>query len=93
TSLDFTKDENFWACLIGLSATVLYRSGIDQTLFQRFLAAKNLEDAQRTALVGMVLLSLFYGGLAGMAMLLIYWSRECDPQLSGAIKQFDQEGN
>ncbi|KAK8776464.1 hypothetical protein V5799_030189 [Amblyomma americanum] len=47
-SLDFTKDENVWACLIGLSTMYVYRGGADQMIVQRFLASRNLKEAQST---------------------------------------------
>lgn len=47
TSLDFTKDENVWACTVGLFACGLYRSGMDQMVLQRYLAARTLGEAQR----------------------------------------------
>ncbi|CAN7990164.1 unnamed protein product [Ixodes pacificus] len=90
TTLDFTKDENAWSCLIGLFATHIYRSGMDQMIVQRYLASRTLEEAKRTARFGMVLISFYYASVTGMGILIIYWFRDCDPQLSGAIKQLDQ---
>ncbi|CAN7992863.1 unnamed protein product, partial [Ixodes hexagonus] len=88
--IDFTQDENLWACLIGLSSMVLYRVGIDQMLVQRYLASRTLKDAQRTARVGTSLVTAFYFLLLLMAFSIIYWFRDCDPQLAGAIRHVDQ---
>ncbi|CAN7983465.1 unnamed protein product, partial [Ixodes pacificus] len=90
TTLDFTKDENTWACLIGALSLHMYRSCMDQMVVQRYLASRTLEDAKWTAGVGLTLLSLFHLSLTGMGVLLIYWFRDCDPMLSGSIKQLDQ---
>lgn len=49
-SLDFTKDENVWACMIGLFVHSLFRSGMDQVVVQRYLAARKLKEAQRCCL-------------------------------------------
>ncbi|XP_029841068.4 putative sodium-dependent multivitamin transporter [Ixodes scapularis] len=88
--MDFTEDENFWACTIGLLVIVLYRTGIDQMVVQRYLAARTLQEAQRTACWGTAFLLTFFILVLAMAFSLIYWFRDCDPQLSGAIKQLDQ---
>ncbi|KAM7308511.1 sodium-coupled monocarboxylate transporter 1 [Ixodes scapularis] len=90
TTLDFTKDENIWSCLIGALPLHVYRTGMDQMVVQRYMASRTLEDAKWTAGIGMALLSLFYLSLIGMGMLLIYWFRDCDPFLSGSIEQLDQ---
>ncbi|XP_040358096.1 sodium-coupled monocarboxylate transporter 1 [Ixodes scapularis] len=90
TTLDFTKDENIWACLIGALPLHMYRSCLDQMVVQRYLASRTLEDAKWTAGVGLTLLSLFHLSLIGIGILLIYWFRDCDPLLSGSIKQLDQ---
>ncbi|CAN7992861.1 unnamed protein product [Ixodes hexagonus] len=47
-SLDFTKDENLWSCLIGVTAAHMYRSGLDQMIIQRYMASRTLEDAKST---------------------------------------------
>uniref|UniRef100_A0A6B0VB20 Putative na+iodide/myo-inositol/multivitamin symporter n=1 Tax=Ixodes ricinus TaxID=34613 RepID=A0A6B0VB20_IXORI len=90
TTLDFTKDENIWSCLIGALSLHMYRSGMDQMVVQRYMASRTLEDAKWTAGVGMTLFSLSYMSLTGIGILLIYWFRDCDPLLSGSIKQLDQ---
>ncbi|CAN8019393.1 unnamed protein product, partial [Ixodes persulcatus] len=100
-SFDFTKDENMWACMFGLCALHLYRLGMDQISVQRYLASRNLEQAKRqyyftlfymnTKLItGTVLVALMYTLQTLMGFLLIYWFRDCDPQLSGFIEQVDQ---
>ncbi|CAN7990172.1 unnamed protein product, partial [Ixodes pacificus] len=48
-SLDFTKDENVWSCLVGVAAGNLYRTGLDQMIVQRYMASRTLEDAKRYA--------------------------------------------
>ncbi|KAM7304164.1 sodium-coupled monocarboxylate transporter 2 [Ixodes scapularis] len=89
-SLDFTKDENVWSCLIGVAAGNLYRTGLDQMIVQRYMASRTLEDAKRTARAGIVMLTGYYIIHILMSLLLIYWFRDCDPQLTGAIKRIDQ---
>ncbi|KAH7978098.1 hypothetical protein HPB49_004474 [Dermacentor silvarum] len=90
SSFDFTKDENVWACLIGLSTMYIYRGGVDQMIVQRFLASRNLKEAQRTAVVGTVLVLIYYGVASSLGVALIYWFRDCDPMLTGAITSYDQ---
>ncbi|KAL1479111.1 hypothetical protein MTO96_052134 [Rhipicephalus appendiculatus] len=57
---------------------------------QRFMAAKTLREAQRIAVAGPVFVMCFFslGAMTGIAV--IYWYRDCDPVLSGAIKSYDQ---
>ncbi|XP_042148747.1 sodium-coupled monocarboxylate transporter 2 [Ixodes scapularis] len=90
TKIDFTRDENLWSCLIGVAAAHMYRSGLDQMVVQRYMASRTLEDAKSTARAGTAMLTGFYIIQMLMSFLLIYWFRDCDPQLSGAIKQIDQ---
>lgn len=90
SSLDFTKDENVWAVLIGLFVHSLFRAGMDQVVVQRYLAARKLDEAQRTAYIGVALNSAYNIIMAGMALALVYWYRDCDPMLSGAISKLDQ---
>ncbi|KAM7304302.1 hypothetical protein ISCGN_014202 [Ixodes scapularis] len=89
-SLDLTKDENLWSCLIGLSAMALYGTGINPVVVQRYLAARSLKDARRTALMGILLAVVFAIVQGVMTLALIFWYRDCDPFLSGAIKSLDQ---
>ncbi|KAM7304201.1 sodium-coupled monocarboxylate transporter 1 [Ixodes scapularis] len=90
SSFDLTKEENVWACLFGLSTMYVYRGGIDQMIVQRYLAARNLKDAQRTAKVGTLLLFCYYATAACLGLVMVYWFRDCDPLLSGAITSYDQ---
>ncbi|CAN8001811.1 unnamed protein product, partial [Ixodes hexagonus] len=90
TSFDITKDENVWSCLVGLFALQMYRVGLDQMIMQRYLAARSLEDAQRTACVGTILMSFAFIYLSVLAMALFYWFRDCDPLLTGEITHIDQ---
>ncbi|KAM7304189.1 hypothetical protein ISCGN_014089 [Ixodes scapularis] len=48
------------------------------------------KDENMTARTGTVLVALMYTLQTLMAFFLIYWFRDCDPQLSGSIKQLDQ---
>lgn len=89
-SLDFTKDENVWACMIGLFVHSLFRSGMDQVVVQRYLAARKLKEAQSITYIGVTLNALYNFIMAGMAVALVYWYRDCDPLLSGAITKLDQ---
>ncbi|KAL1437142.1 hypothetical protein MTO96_049130 [Rhipicephalus appendiculatus] len=63
TSLDFTSDENVWACSVGLLASHIYRVAMDQMVVQRYAAARSLPEAQRTVLAGSVLLVVSTGFL------------------------------
>ncbi|CAN8019384.1 unnamed protein product [Ixodes persulcatus] len=90
TKIDLTRDENLWSCLIGVAAAHMYRSGLDQMVVQRYMASRTLEDAKSTARAGTAMLTGFYIIQMLMSFSLIYWFRDCDPQLSGAIKQIDQ---
>ncbi|XP_075537383.1 sodium-coupled monocarboxylate transporter 2-like isoform X3 [Dermacentor variabilis] len=90
TDLDFTKDENVWSCAVGLLAGHAYRMGMDQMVVQRYASARSLREAQRTAVLGSALLVISTFLLATVAMALVYWYRDCDPLLSGAIKNIEQ---
>ncbi|XP_077540635.1 sodium-coupled monocarboxylate transporter 2-like isoform X3 [Haemaphysalis longicornis] len=89
-SLDFTKDENVWACMVGLFVHGLFRSGMDQVVVQRYLAARKLKEAQSISYIGITLNTIYNLIMAGMAVALVYWYRDCDPLLSGAISKLDQ---
>ncbi|XP_065285805.2 sodium-coupled monocarboxylate transporter 1-like isoform X2 [Dermacentor albipictus] len=89
-SLDFTTDENVWACSVGLLAGHIYRMGMDQMVVQRYAAARSLPEAQRTVMAGSVLLVVSTSFLAVVAMALVYWYRDCDPILSGTIHKIEQ---
>nr|XP_037268345.1 sodium-coupled monocarboxylate transporter 1-like isoform X1 [Rhipicephalus microplus] len=90
TSLDFTSDENMWACSVGLLASHIYRVAMDQMVVQRYAAARSLPEAQKTVLAGSVLLVVSTGFLGVVAMALIYWYRDCDPILFGTIHKIEQ---
>ncbi|XP_077506141.1 sodium-coupled monocarboxylate transporter 2-like isoform X2 [Amblyomma americanum] len=89
-SFDLTKEENVWSCLVGGAASFLYRSGFDQMVLQRYLASKNLNAAQRTAIVGALFSALYYLILMAAAGAMIYRFRDCDPLLSKSISNIDQ---
>ncbi|XP_050045417.1 sodium-coupled monocarboxylate transporter 1-like isoform X2 [Dermacentor andersoni] len=89
-SLDFTTDENVWACSVGLLSGHIYRMGMDQMVVQRYAAARSLPEAQRTVMAGSVLLVVSTTFLAVVAMALVYWYRDCDPILSGTIHKIEQ---
>ncbi|KAG0419302.1 hypothetical protein HPB47_004229, partial [Ixodes persulcatus] len=90
TSLDLTEDENVWSCFLGLAAMALYSSCLAPSVAQRYLAAKTLRDAQRTAILGTLLSVAFSCIQSIMALALIFWYRDCDPFLSGSIRRIDQ---
>ncbi|CAN7937029.1 unnamed protein product, partial [Ixodes hexagonus] len=90
TSLDFTRDENVWSCLVGLSAMALYSSSIGPAIVQRYLAARTLKDAQRTACLGVLLSVTFSCIQISMTLVLIFWYRDCDPLLLGSVRKIDQ---
>ncbi|XP_077515000.1 sodium-coupled monocarboxylate transporter 1-like isoform X2 [Amblyomma americanum] len=90
TGLDFSTDENVWACLVGLLSGHVYRMGMDQMVVQRYAAARSLPEAQRTVLAGSILLVVSTCFLGIVAMALVYWYRDCDPILSGTIHKIEQ---
>lgn len=79
-----------WSCLIGMAPMILYRANLDQMVAQRYLAAKNLTEAKRIVYVGTILTSTMFILTAGIGWSLIYWFRDCDPQLRGSIANTDQ---
>ncbi|XP_065303956.1 sodium/iodide cotransporter-like isoform X2 [Dermacentor albipictus] len=89
-SMDLTKEENVWSCLVGGLASFLYRLGFDQMVLQRYLASRNLSAAQRTAIVGVCFSGLYYLVLMAGAAALIYRFRDCDPVLSKSTSTLDQ---
>ncbi|KAM7290593.1 sodium-coupled monocarboxylate transporter 2 [Ixodes scapularis] len=89
-SFDLTNDENVWANMIGLIAAHIYRVGMDQMVIQRYAAARSVADAQRTVLISTLLLVTTAFFLASVAMALVFWYRDCDPLLSGAIRKIEQ---
>ncbi|CAN8001807.1 unnamed protein product, partial [Ixodes hexagonus] len=90
SKLDFTHDENIWSCVVGLGAMILYRHGMDQMIVQRYLASRTIKDAQKTAYIGVLLTAIYLAFLGVFAGALVYWFRDCDPMLTGAISNSDQ---
>uniref|UniRef100_A0A6B0VCT4 Putative sodium-dependent multivitamin transporter n=1 Tax=Ixodes ricinus TaxID=34613 RepID=A0A6B0VCT4_IXORI len=89
-SLDLTKDENVWACLLGMLGYQIYLMGLEQMTVQRYAAARTLEHAKRMAVTSTIMTSLFYILRACTALSLIYWYRNCDPLATGDITTVDQ---
>ncbi|XP_077560821.1 sodium-coupled monocarboxylate transporter 2-like [Haemaphysalis longicornis] len=89
-SLDLTSDENVWSCLLGASATAVYRLCFDQVLVQRQLACRTLKEAKRATLAGTFVLFGVQALLTAMGFALVIWFRGCDPGLLGHIKSIDQ---
>ncbi|KAM7303636.1 hypothetical protein ISCGN_013581 [Ixodes scapularis] len=89
-SFDLKKDENVWACVIGLLGYNVYFLALEQMVVQRSMACRNISDAQRTATTGIFLMVFYHILRAFTALALIYWYRNCDPLLSGAITKVDQ---
>ncbi|CAN8001815.1 unnamed protein product, partial [Ixodes hexagonus] len=90
TNFNFTDDETVWACLFGLISTSFYRTYLDQMVAQRYLAAKTLADAKRITHLGALLTNFSYILFGMMSAILIYWYKDCDPILIGAISRPDQ---
>ncbi|KAG0429143.1 hypothetical protein HPB47_023925, partial [Ixodes persulcatus] len=90
TSLDFTKDENLWACLIAIMGFHLYFLCLEQMLVQRSMSCRSLKEAQRTSYSGILLMVFFHILRSFTALALIYWYRNCDPLLTGEITKVDQ---
>lgn len=90
TSMDLTTDETIWAAAIGAFPFHVVRLGLDQMITQRFLAAKSLRDAKVVAFTCIGILSFFYALNGVTALAIIYWFRDCDPLLTGAISRYDQ---
>lgn len=88
--VDVTMDENVWSCLLGGSATALYRLCFDQVIVQRQLACRTPKEAKRTAMNSTALLIMVYLLTFAMGFCLIVWFRGCDPGLLGDIKSIDQ---
>lgn len=90
TDFSLSNDETVWAILLGLVPFCFVRYGIDQTVAQRYLSARSLQDAQRVAYRGCALAIVFLLVVGVMALSLVYWHRDCDPVLAGAIARYDQ---
>ncbi|XP_037572159.1 sodium-coupled monocarboxylate transporter 1-like [Dermacentor silvarum] len=90
TSFDPTTEENVWSGLAGALPYSFVRFGFDQMVVQRFMAARTLREAKRLAVTGAVLVIAFFVTSAFGALSIIYWYRDCDLALSGAISSYDQ---
>ncbi|KAH6942419.1 hypothetical protein HPB50_004658 [Hyalomma asiaticum] len=90
TEFDVSSDENIWACVAASLPYTLVRVGFDQMSVQRFMAARTVQAAKRTAIAGGLLVLVFFAIAMVAAVTLIYWYRDCDPALHGAIKTYDQ---
>lgn len=90
TDMDLTTDETVWAASLAAFPFQLTRIGLDQMITQRFLAARSLPEARTVAFFGVCLVSLFYVIIGLTALAIIYWFRDCDPVLSGAMSRYDQ---
>ncbi|XP_075725271.1 sodium-coupled monocarboxylate transporter 2 isoform X2 [Rhipicephalus microplus] len=89
-NLNLTLDENIWSCFIGGLPYIFVRVGFDQMVVQRFMAARSEHDAKRIAVVSSVFVVFFFFVIGVAGGTIIYWYRDCDPLLSGAIKNYDQ---
>ncbi|XP_075539495.1 sodium-coupled monocarboxylate transporter 2-like [Dermacentor variabilis] len=87
---DVTTDENMWTSLVACIPYSLVRVSYDQMSVQRFMAARTARGAKRIAIGGGLMMLVFFVlvGFTGIAV--IYWYRDCDPLLSGAISNYDQ---
>ncbi|KAL1473455.1 hypothetical protein MTO96_038657 [Rhipicephalus appendiculatus] len=90
SDVDLTTDETIWAASLAAFPFQLTRIGMDQIIAQRFLAARSLSEAKAVTFFGVFLVSLFYVIVGLTALAVIYWFRDCDPVLSGAISRYDQ---
>nr|XP_050023871.2 putative sodium-dependent multivitamin transporter [Dermacentor andersoni] len=90
TKSDITTDETVWAAAIGALPLHLVRLGLDQMITQRFLAAKSMRDAKAVAFCCIGILSFFYALNGITALAIVFWFRDCDPLLTGAIPRYDQ---
>ncbi|KAL1445528.1 hypothetical protein MTO96_044968 [Rhipicephalus appendiculatus] len=90
TNLDLTSDENFWSCLAGTLPYSFVRLGFDQMAVQRFIAARTLRQAKRIPVIGAAFVITFFVVSAFGALAIIYWYRDCDLALTGAISSYDE---
>ncbi|GAB6027999.1 Sodium-coupled monocarboxylate transporter 1 [Chamberlinius hualienensis] len=81
---------SFWTLAIGLSIQYTWINSFNQSFVQRYQSNKTLIKAQLTLFGGAVGAALFYIllGIGGAVMYAYYYN--CDPLLSGKIKQGDQ---
>ncbi|KAH8030737.1 hypothetical protein HPB51_011537 [Rhipicephalus microplus] len=77
-TFDITNDENLWSGFAGALPFGFVRTGFDQMVVQRIALAGPI----------FVLVYFIIGELTGVSI--IYWFRDCDPVLHGAIKSYDQ---
>ncbi|XP_075727804.1 sodium-coupled monocarboxylate transporter 1 [Rhipicephalus microplus] len=89
-TFDITNDENLWSGFAGALPFGFVRTGFDQMVVQRFMAARTIRQAKVIALAGPIFVLVYFiiGELTGVSI--IYWFRDCDPVLRGAIKSYDQ---
>ncbi|KAL1417998.1 hypothetical protein MTO96_005985 [Rhipicephalus appendiculatus] len=89
-TFDVTNDENLWSGIAGALPFGFVRTGFDQMVVQRFMAARTIRQAKVIALAGPIFVLVYFiiGELTGVSI--IYWFRDCDPVLRGAIKSYDQ---
>ncbi|XP_077491988.1 sodium-coupled monocarboxylate transporter 1-like [Amblyomma americanum] len=90
TEFDLTSDENVWIGLAGTLPFCLVRVGFDQMPVQRFMAAKTLRQARWVAVAGAACVLSFFALVILGAVAMLYWYRDCDPLLAGAITTYDQ---
>ncbi|KAH6924270.1 hypothetical protein HPB50_014567 [Hyalomma asiaticum] len=72
------------------SSAIAVSTSLDQMAVQRFMAARTLSDAKRIALAGPLLVLFFFFLGEGTAMAIMYWFRDCDPLMRGAIRSYDE---
>ncbi|XP_065292924.2 sodium-coupled monocarboxylate transporter 2-like [Dermacentor albipictus] len=89
-ALDITHDENVWSAFVASTTASIYRVGLDQVVVQRCMASRTLGSAQRTVLMGSLMLVAVYATNLAVTVALIVWFWGCDPKLSGAINSYDQ---
>ncbi|KAM7304195.1 putative sodium-dependent multivitamin transporter isoform X1 [Ixodes scapularis] len=76
-----------WSSIaIGFTATVYTALAA----VQRYLAARTLKDARRTAWIGTAMISVYFIINMALGLVMTYWYRGCDPELSGEISTHDQ---
>ncbi|KAK8766893.1 hypothetical protein V5799_006331 [Amblyomma americanum] len=90
TNLDLASDENVWSSLVGGLPFSLVRTGFDQMAVQRFIAARTLRQAKWISVGGPAGFALFQILVGLGSVSLIYWYRDCDPLLAGAITTQDE---
>ncbi|KAK8779225.1 hypothetical protein V5799_019434, partial [Amblyomma americanum] len=88
--VDMTTDDNMWTMLLAGSPYALVRAGFDQMAVQRFMAARTLSEARWIAVAGTLFVVAFFASVGFAALALVYWYRDCDPLVYGAITSYDQ---